>query len=593
MITETPTPTTFDTPRWTLDALIAPPVEPTLETRLHELEQMAAAFEQQRPQLTDDIPTAVFLDLLGRLEMITDGAQRLGAYARLWFTEDTQNPAALNMLGRLDATLTDMRNRLLFFELWFKGLPDDAAELLIQASGDLHYYLETLRRFQPHTLQESEEQIINLKDANGIDALVSLYDMLTNAFTFEMTIDGETRRLTRAQLASLYRHPSPDVRAQTYQELFRVYEANSTVLAQIYNHRVRDWKNEVTLRHYDQPIAIRNLANDLPDDIVDTLLEVARVNNSVFQRYFTLKAGWLGLDKLRRYDIYAPLAESDKTYPFAEARDMVLDSLSDFSPRVGELAAGVFEANTIDAQVRPGKLGGAFCWAVSPGLSPYVMLNYDGTVRDVATMAHELGHAIHGLLAADKSTLTFHSSLPLAETASTFCEQVLTDRLLETETDPAIRRDVLAAALDDAYATVQRQAYFSLFEREAHHLINSGGTNDALCDAYLANLREQFGDAVEVSDDFRWEWISIPHFYHTPFYTYAYSFGQLLVYSLYRQYQLEGEGFIPRLLKILSYGGSAAPVDILSEAGVDISQAAFWQGGYDVLNDIITELEQL
>jgi oligoendopeptidase F len=592
MITETPSPT-LETPRWTLDALIAPPVEPTLDARLQELEQMVAAFEQQRPTLSDDISTADFRDLLRQLEAVTDGARRLGAYARLWFTEDTQNPAALNMLGRLDAALTGMQNRMLFFDLWFKQLPDETAERLMAETGDLRYYLETLRRFRPHTLQESEEQIINLKDANGIDALVGLFDMLTSAYTYEVTVDGETRRLTRDQVATLYRHPSADVRAAAYQELFRVYESNSTVLSRIYNHRVRDWKNEVALRHFDQPIAMRNLANDLPDAVVDTLLDVARANNGVFQRYFTLKAGWLGVDKLRRYDIYAPLAPSDKTYPYGDAMEMVLDSLSEFSPRVAELAAGVFQANTIDAQVRPGKRGGAFCWAVSPGLSPYVMLNYDGNVRNVATMAHELGHAIHGLLAADKSPLTFHSSLPLAETASTFCEQVLTDRLLATETDPAVRRDVLAAALDDAYATVQRQAYFTLFEREAHGLINSGGTNEALCDAYLANLREQFGDAVEVSDDFRWEWISIPHFYHTPFYTYAYSFGQLLVLSLYRQYQIEGEPFVDKFLKLLGYGGSAAPIDILTEAGFDISTPEFWQGGYDVLNELITELEAL
>lgn len=579
--------------RWKLDDLISAPVEHSLSIALAELETLVTAFEADRSALTDDIPTAHFFELLRRLEVITDLAGRLGAYAQLWFTEDTQNKAALNLRDRLQEALTDAGNRTLFFSLWLKEIPDETAERLIAAAGPYRYYLETERKFRPHTLRESEEQIVNLKDANGIDAMMGLYDMITNAFSFEVTVDGETRTLTRDQMASLYRHPSADVRAAVYQELYRVYAANSTLLAQIYNHRVRDWKNDGDLRHYDEPIAHRNLANDLPDAVVDTLLDVCRANNGVFQRYFKLKAGWLGMDKLRRYDIYAPLAQADKTFPYGQAIETVLASLNEFSPGVAELAERVFAAEHIDAQVRPGKRGGAFCYAVSPELAPWVMLNYDDTARDVATMAHELGHAIHGLLAAGNSPLLFHSTLPLAETASVFSERLLTDRLLRTETDPAVRRDLLAAAIDDAYSTVQRQAYFTIFEQQAHRLIAEGATVDELCVAYMDCLRDQFGDSLELADEFQWEWVSIPHIYHWPFYTYAYSFGQLLVLALYRQYQQEGEPFVPKFLKLLSYGGSEAPVTVLTEAGFDITSPEFWQGGYDVLNEMITELEHL
>jgi oligoendopeptidase F len=221
------------------------------------------------------------------------------------------------------------------------------------------------------------------------------------------------------------------------------------------------------------------------------------------------------------------------------------------------------------------------------------MTNYDRSARDIATLAHELGHAVHAMLASGHSLLTQQACLPLAETASVFAEMQLTDRLLKQENDPSVRRDLLANALDDAYITVMRQAYFTIFEREAHEMIHNNGSLDELTNLYMSNLKEQFGDAVEISDEFKWEWLAIPHFYQSPFYTYAYSFGQLLVLALYQQYRLEGETFIPKYLKILSYGGSESPMKILTEAGLDITSSAFWQGGFDVINNMISELEKL
>ena len=221
------------------------------------------------------------------------------------------------------------------------------------------------------------------------------------------------------------------------------------------------------------------------------------------------------------------------------------------------------------------------------------MINYDGSARDIATLAHELGHAIHSMLSNHHSALTQQPALPLAETASVFAEMQLTDRLLSQEQDPAVRRDLLVNALDDAYITVMRQAYFTVFERAAHAMINDNCSLDDLTGHYLGSLQEQFGDAVQVSDEFKWEWLVIPHLYHSPFYTYAYSFGQLLVLSLYQQYRLEGEAFIPRYLKILSYGGSESPMRILTEAGLDITSPNFWQGGFDILEDMLAELTRL
>jgi oligoendopeptidase F len=438
------------------------------------------------------------------------------------------------------------------------------------------------------------EKVINLKDLNGVEALVTLYEMLTSGFTFKMEVNGEVKSLTRSELMTYARDPRPELRERAYKELYRVYGENSTVLGQIYQHVVRDWADEqVGLRGFSSPLSSRNLRNDVPDAAVDVLLDVCRENVDMFQDYFRMKAGWLGIKRLRRYDIYAPLSSSEKAYPFNEAMSTIFSSLNAFSPTLAAHAQRILNEDHLDSEVRTGKYGGAFCYGVLPGITPWVLTSYNGKGEDVSTLAHELGHAVHALMAADHSPLTFHSSLPLAETASVFSEVLLLEHQLESESDPALRRDMLARFVDGAYATVARQAYFVLFEREAHALIKAGATTDALSERYLANLNEQFGDAVDVSDEFRHEWVSIPHIYSTPFYCYAYSFGQLLVLALYKRYKEEGKAFVPKFLEILSYGGSKSPQEILAEAGIDIALPAFWQGGFDVLQGMIDKLTRL
>ncbi len=580
--------------RWSLEVLFPGPDSPQLENAFRELERRVAEFEKLRPQLKAEISTSNFLEILHDMEEATRLAHRISSYAGLAFAADTQDARIQALLGRIQQFMAEMENRTLFFDLWWKDLDEDNAARLLAVSGDYRYYLERLRKFKPHTLRESEEQIINLKNVTGASALVTLYDAITNRYVFRIEIDGETKELTRGELMTLVRHPNPDRRARAYQELYRVYGEDSAILGQMYQALVRDWRNEnVSLRRFASPIAARNLSNDIPDEAVETLLKVARRNAPVFQRFFRAKARLLGLEKLRRYDIYAPVVQSDKRYDFSVAADLVLDSFASFQPRFADLARRVFDENHLDSEVRKGKQSGAFCASVEPGLTPWVKLNYQGRADDVATMAHELGHAIHAMLAADHTVFTFHASLPLAETASTFGEMILIDRLLAQESDEAVRRDLLFRQMDDAYATILRQAYFAIFEQQAHEMIQGNASVDDLAAAYLENLKEQFGEAVEVSEEFRWEWVSIPHFYHTPFYVYAYAFGQLLVLALYQQYKAEGESFKPRYIEMLAAGGSKSPAEICAAAGFDIRSEAFWQGGFDVLAGLVSELEAM
>jgi oligoendopeptidase F len=585
---------TYTQTRWSLADLFTAQDSPEMQAAFDQMEAGVAEFEALRPELKPEIAEERFLALVQRLEQISRIAYRLYSFAELSFAADTQDQAAQAFLGRVQQTMALMENRTLFFSLWWKELDDPNAQRLLASSGDYRYYLEVMRHFKPHTLTEPEEKIVNLKNTTGVSALHNLYDALTNRYVFRLTVDGEEKELTRGELMVYVRGHDPELRLKAYQELYRLYGQDGPVLGLIYQTLVRDWSNEqVDLRHFASPIAARNLANDIPDDVVSTLLEVCERNAPLFQRYFRLKARLLGLPRLRRYDIYAPVAKSDKRYDFTAAAQVVLDSFQQFDPELARLARRVFADDHLDSEVRKGKRGGAFCATVTPELSPWVLVNYQGRPDDVATLAHELGHAIHSLLAAGHSLFTQQSSLPLAETASTFGEMMLIERLLQQEDDESVRRDLLFRQVDDAYATILRQSFFALFERQAHQMVKDGASVDELSTAYLKNLQTQFGDAVEVSDEFRWEWVSIPHIYQVPFYVYAYTFGQLLVLSLYQQYQAEGEAFKPRYLKILAAGGSEAPVKILSEAGIDVHSALFWQGGFDVIRRMIDQLEAL
>jgi len=584
----------FEMSRWSLDDLYPSGSSKEMERAIEDLKKKVEKFEAYRAELTDNVAFDKFLVVIKDLEEITKLMQRIGGYAELWFTEDTQDQAAQTLVARMEQLSADLSNRILFFNLWWKALDDDSAEKLMKDSGDYRYWLEEMRHFKPYTLSEPEEKVINIKDVTGSRALNMLYDAYTNRYMFKLEVDGKEKEMTRGELMSYVRRPDADLRARAYQALYRVYGNDGPILGQMYQTLTRDWRNElIGLRGYPTPISARNLANDIPDEVVDTLLDVSQKNAGLFQRFFKLKARLLKMDKLRRYDIYAPVTSSSKEFAFGSAVELVLDSFEQFEPRFAQLAHKVISEKHVDSEVRKGKQSGAFCATITPELTPWVLTNYQGHSDDVATLAHELGHAIHSLLASDHSIFTQHACLPLAETASTFGEMMLVDRLLEEESDQSVRRDLLFRQVDDSYATIMRQAFFALFEKQAHEMTNNGASVDELSAAYFENLKTQFGDSLEIGEEFKWEWVSIPHIYHTPFYVYAYAFGQLLVLSLYSQFKQEGDAFKPRYINILSSGGSKAPVQILKEAGVDVYQAAFWQGGFDVVDGLIAQLENL
>jgi len=577
--------------RWNLTDLVKDPVR-QLEAHLSAIEVQVAQIEAARERLSPDLPEGEFAAILHLSESVAQGASRLGAYAYLWFSENTKDGKARSFKAHVEERLTTLQNRLLFFELWWQGIDEQNAARLMRGSGDVRYHLETIRRYKPHTLTEPEEKIINVKNVTGRSAVNTLYDVVTNGLTFTMKVGAKKKIFNREGLMPYVRSPKAAVRQAAYQELYRVFSAQRDVLGEMYKTLVNDWKSEnIGLRRFASPIAARNLGNDVPDQSVDVLLSVCAENANLFQHYFKLKARICGITSMSRYHLYAPHRSDVKKYRYSDAVSMVLEAYRGFSPQMADLAQQVFTDRHIDAPTRPGKIGGAYCYSVTPGLTPYVLLNYTGDARDIATMAHELGHAVHGMLAAHHSVFTFHSTLPLAETASVFGERILSDALLQQESSKKIRQGLLLGQLDDIYATVLRQAYFVRFERTAHQMVADGATGDQLAQTYLSELRQQFGKAVKVPNEFQWEWLTIPHIYASPFYCYAYSFGNLLVLALYRTYQQEGATFVPKYLELLATGGTMAPERILAAVNVDMTSKAFWQSGFSTIKDMIAQLE--
>ncbi|KJR43563.1 oligoendopeptidase, PepF/M3 family [Candidatus Magnetoovum chiemensis] len=588
--------------KWSLDELIKfdnstnAPNASDVNGILIEIEEIVKDIETYRDKLDQELTSSEFTSLVRKVEKLYERSSIISSYGPLWFSEDTQNQSSLAFMSRIDETLTKAYNRVLFFSLWWKALDNDKAKQFLDAAGELKYYLTQIRLFKDHTLSEPEEKIINIKDINGINALNTLYDMITSKYVFELEAEGEKMQLTRDALTDYVRHPSADIREAAYKELYRVYSKDEAALGQIYIFRLKDYKNEqLDLRGFKEPIAVRNLSNDLDGEVVDILLNVCKEQSHVFHKYFKLKAERLGLPVLRRYDLYAPIkTKSDKKIAYEDAVNMVLRCFNEFSPEFAKQAKRIFDDRHVDGEIRHGKRGGAFCYSVLPKLAPWVLVNYTGQMRQVATIAHELGHGVHSLLASERSVLNFHSALPMAETASVFSEMLLFDALLEQEKDPEIRLELISSALDDAYATIIRQVFFVLFEKQAHSLISQNKTIGDLNSAYLNLLKEQFGSSVDVSEEFfAKEWITIPHIYHTPFYCYAYAFGHLLSLSIYRQYKERGKDFAPVMLKILSYGGSQSPEIILKEAGFNIREPKFWQSGFKTIDDMIDRLQAM
>ncbi|MCH8973091.1 MAG: oligoendopeptidase F, partial [Thaumarchaeota archaeon] len=429
----------YELGNWNLTELVKNPKSPTFEKQIQLVEKKAKKFEKIKSNLNPNMSSKKFLNLLNDLEVISEKMSVIGGFASLSYASDTQSDEATSLLTRMTQLGAEISNRVLFFDLWWKRVVDEKnARRLINGSGDLAQYLRHKRLLAKYSLTEPEERIINTLDVTGITALMKLYDKITNAFEYLVKVDGKSKKLTREQLTAFVRNPKAKTREVSYKSLLTKFKENKGVLGEIYQNIVLNWKDEgIEIRGYPSPITMRNVGNDVDDKTIESLLQVCKKNTHVFQKFFLEKAKMLGMKKLRRYDLYAPSVKrvKEKNYPYDKSVKLVLESLGKFSPKLSGFAKSVFDENHVDSSIRPGKRDGAFCSSLAPKITPYVLVNFTRKTRDVFTLAHELGHAVHSVAAADKSILVSDAPLPLAETASTFSELLLYENLSDKVSD--------------------------------------------------------------------------------------------------------------------------------------------------------------
>jgi len=581
---------------WDLSEIAKSPKSPEFQKQIKDIQVLSTKFEKVKSKLDPKMSSKKFKGLLQEIEKISEKMSLIGGYASLSYAANTQSDEATSLLTMITKLGSEISNQVLFFDLWWKTQVDDKnATRLIEDSGELSEYLKHKRLVAKYSLSEAEERIINTLDVTGVTALVKLYDKITNNFEYKMKIGNKIKKLTREELTNFVRSTNAKTREEAYKVLLTKYFENKGVVGEIYQNIVLNWKQEgVDIRKYKSPISMRNIGNNIDDKTIESLLQVCKTNASVFQKFFFQKAKMLNMKKLRRYDLYAPSSSKikEKNYSYEKSVKLVFDSLGKFSPELEKFARRVFDQNHVDSSIRIGKRDGAFCSTLAPKITPFVLVNFTGKSRDVFTLAHELGHAVHSQAAQNKSILVQDAPLPLAETASTFSELLLYDNISNKITSDE-KKIMLSEKIDDFYATIMRQSFFTIFEKDAHAKIGQGTTIDEISKRYLVNLREQFGSAVNVSDDFAIEWSYIPHFYHSPFYCYAYSFGNLLALSLFQRYKKEGKDFVPSYISILSAGGSQKPEILLKEYGLNIASSKFWQGGFEYIKTQVKELESL
>jgi oligoendopeptidase F len=584
---------------WDLSDLFAGADDSKIAQTLDQVKADAEAFAA-RYRSTINVPGGpapdLLLDALRAYEDLHERTGRVSAYAHLLYDTDTRDETARDLLQKVEQRTTALRNLWLFFDLEWLELSDEDAARLVDHPSLSHYrhYLRHERAYRPHKLSEPEEKIVNEKDQTGSSAWARLHTETVSSLTFPMEMDGEQRTLTLEQMRSLMYEPDRALRQKAHEVFYDVISRQGQTLTFIYDTIVQDHQTMDRLRGHPSPMAQRHLSNELDDAAIEAMMQVVEANYGLAHDYFRVKARVLGLDHMELYDQYAPVRQGSSKVPWEDARRMVLDSYAAMHPPFRDLAEQFFDRRWIDAEPRQGKRGGAYCWSVSPKLHPYVLCSYNGSPRDAMTVAHELGHGLHGMLARKQTLFNYHSNLPLAETASTFGELMVFDALVAREPDKRARLGLVAGKIEDVFATVFRQNVLTRFEQRAFAArAEARLTPHKLGEVWLDANRPYYGDAVAMTPGYEWGWSYIPHFIRSRFYCYAYVFGQLLVLALYRMYQEEGQAFVPKLIHLLESGGSDTPEALLAPLGADFRDPAFWQKGFDELKRLVDWAKEL
>jgi oligoendopeptidase F len=578
---------------WDLSPLVHGEGDAGADRLLDEAADRAQAFATTYADRVAELSAAEFAAAVSELQAISELASRSGHYAMLRFSIDTADPQIGALMQRMQEKSTAIETQLLFFELEWAALSEEQADVLLQADGidTARHFLRSARRYRPHLLSEPEEKILAEKTISGRSAWSRLFSEQVSALQVALPDEDEPVALDAA-LARLM-SPDRDVRRTSAEAVTEALAPGLRTRAYIFNTLLHDKAVDDRLRHYDNWLAARNLANEASDESVQALLTAVRNRYEIPRRWYRLKAQLLGIDRLADYDRMAAVTQDDEPVDWDDAKELVLASYADFTPELGDPARAFFDDNRIDAPPRPAKRGGAFAAYTVPSEHPYLMLNYTAKRRDVLILAHEMGHGLHAELARPRGILEQGTPLTLAETASVFGETLVFGRLLDQAPTPESRLSLLAESIEGSIATVFRQTAMNRFEELVHTTRREEGelALERFNELWAQSQEEMLADSVQLTDGYRSWWSYVPHFISTPGYVYAYAYGQLLALSIYKRYIDEGRSFVPSYLELLRAGGSRSPEELGQIVGIDLADPGFWDSGLDLVEAQLVDAE--
>ena len=575
---------------WDLEPLVDGKGPAGVDELLDEAQTKATALAENKGHIAE-FDGARLTAYMNDLAEVYDLVGRAGSYAGLAFSADMSDEKSGALMQKVQERATEIETTLLFFHLEWAKLTDQQVDDLLAFEGldKARHYLRSARRYRDYLLTEPEEKILSEKSVTGEAAWERLFGELTSAL--EIELDGETVGIEHA-LSQLH-NPERDIRQRAAEAVTQGLAPGLKTRAFIFNTLLHEKAVNDRLRGYQHWLQSRNLANEASDESVEALVSAVRNRYDIPQRWYALKAQMMGVDRIADYDRMASLAQDDEKIEWSDAKSIVQESYASFSGDIADIVQEFYDKSWIDAPASPGKRPGAFCSYTVPSRNPYVLLNYTARRRDVLTLAHELGHGVHSALARHQGI--FHHSTPLtvAETASVFGETVVFDRLLEMEKDPASRLALLAENVEGGIATVFRQTAMNRFEHLVHTRRREEGelSVERINEAWAESQVEMLGDSVELTEGYRTWWSYVPHFISTPGYVYAYSYGQLLALAVYKQYQEQGEGFVPSYIEMLAAGGSMPPEELGKIVGCDLTDPEFWNGGLSIVADQLDATE--
>lgn len=586
--------------RWDLSTLFNGTDDPRIDAVWVHLKEQAEAFaERYRGEIeTEDLQTETLLTALQEIQLLHQESAKPIIFAHLLFAADTSNPQLGAFLQKQMEKATELSVILMFFELELQASPEEAMAraLADDRLADFRHYVHLARAFSPFRLSEREEIVMEEFANTGSRAFQRLFEEVTSNHVYRLHRPGasEVESLSQEEVLDLLRSPDRGLRQAAADALSAGLAEMQRVLVFTFNNLLQDKAVEDRLRGYEFPEQGRHLANELDPETVDLVIGLCKENYDLVERFYLVKRMILGLDELTHVDRYAPLFPAQEEVDWAKAKEIVIDSFESFSPEMARRASEFFDKNWIDAEARPGKRGGAFCMYVTPDTHPYVFLNYLGKMDDVMTLAHELGHGVHASLSRAQNYFNFHGTLPLAELASTFGEMLVFERLV-SQASAKDKLALYAEKIEGIFATVFRQAAMYSFEQAAHRARREQGelTMEDLGGIWQDNLQAMFGESVTLGDQHKSWWSYVSHFVNVPFYVYAYSFGELLVLSLYQTAKKEGPAFADKYIHLLQLGGSKTPAELMATVGIDLRSEAFWKGGFAAMQSLIQEFERL